>query len=110
VSKKRTFWRRAGRAGHDGRQYTPVVRTANTNAPSAALSRAAIARQRAASVENRARGVVRMGTTVSVWVVMPRIVATATGPGNPLLAIELGWTRAREREARASPSAARLYA
>ena len=50
VSWKDTFSRRAGRAGQLGRQYTPVVRTAYTNWPSAALSRRHTASQRAASL------------------------------------------------------------
>src|SRR5713226_1996190 len=41
--KKVTFSRRGRLAGHEGRQYTPVEETANTNFPSLALSRASTA-------------------------------------------------------------------
>src|ERR1700686_1351874 len=50
LSKNRTFSRRGRRAGQDGRQYTPVLDTANTNSPSWAASRATTAFQRGSSV------------------------------------------------------------
>src|SRR5215469_14156371 len=47
--KNLTFSRRGRRDGHDGRQYTPVDDTANTNLPSLAPSRATTDRQRTTS-------------------------------------------------------------
>lgn len=40
LAKNSTELRRGRRLGHDGRQYTPVVRTAKTNRPSCRASRA----------------------------------------------------------------------
>jgi hypothetical protein len=50
VSKNVTRSRRGRRLAHDGRQYTPVLRTAYTNNPSALRSWATTAFQRAASL------------------------------------------------------------
>src|SRR6185436_20961828 len=50
-SWKLTFSRSGRRAVHEGRQYMPVVLTAVTNVPSAALSRATTAAQRLSSAE-----------------------------------------------------------
>src|ERR1700691_5868131 len=47
--KNRTFSRRGRRAGHEGRQYTPVDDTANTKHPSWLESRTESAFQRASS-------------------------------------------------------------
>src|SRR5215469_6068117 len=48
--KNLTFSRRGRRDGHDGRQYTPVDDTANTNLPSLPPSRSSTDCQRASSI------------------------------------------------------------
>src|SRR5580700_5830811 len=54
-AKKCTFSRRGRRAAHDGRQYTPVLETANTNSPSRAASRAITELQRGSLLGPRLR-------------------------------------------------------
>jgi hypothetical protein len=50
LAKKLTLARSARRDAHDGRQYTPVVRTAKTNRPSNRSSRVSTARQASVSL------------------------------------------------------------
>ena len=66
--KKLTFSRRGRRAGHEGRQYTPVEETAKTNLPSPPASRASTVCHRRSVASVVAAGMLVAGATSATGV------------------------------------------